>query len=120
MDVLQIELFFREERLLNVLEHMPSCRWTRWNPVAVDILRKDGGKWIGIQKVAEYLHLKEGELMVFGDHDNDVDMLLNATFSVALGNGSAEALAAAKYVTSDIDEEGIYNAFKALLPHVGL
>ncbi len=120
MDVLQIELFFREENALQVLEHMPSCRWTRWHLMGVDILRKDGGKWTGIQKIAEHLHLKEGEIMVFGDHDNDVDMLLNAKFSVALGNGSAQALAAAKYITSDIDEDGIYNAFTALLPHIGL
>ncbi len=120
MDVLQIELFSQEESMLQVLAHMPSCQWTRWHSMGVDILRKDGGKWVGIQKVAEHLHLKEGEIMVFGDHDNDVDMLLNANFSVALGNGSASALAAAKYVTSDIDEDGIYNAFVALLPHIGL
>lgn len=120
MDVLQIELFFREENILHVLEHMPSCRSTRWHAMGVDILRKDGGKWTGIQKIAEHLHLNEGEIMVFGDHDNDVDMLLNAKFSVALGNGSAKALSAAKYVTTDIDEDGIYNAFTALLPHIGL
>ncbi len=120
MDVLQIELFFREESALQVLAHMPSCRWTRWHAMGVDILRKDGGKWTGIKKIAEHLHLQEGEIMVFGDHDNDVDMLENATFSVALGNGSAQAIAAAKYVTTDIDEDGIYNAFRALLPHIGL
>lgn len=120
MDVLQIELFLREESALEVLNFMPSCCSTRWHAMGVDILRKDGGKWTGIKKIAEHLHLHEGEIMVFGDHDNDVDMLKNATFSVALGNASAKALAAAKHVTTDIDEDGIYNAIRALLPHIGL
>lgn len=120
LDVLQIELFSEDTSLLQALDWMPSCKWTRWHPMGVDIFRGDGGKWTGITKIMEHLDLTAREIMVFGDHDNDVDMLEHAPFSVALGNGSPAAKAAAKYITRDIDEDGFYHAVSLLLPQLEL
>ena len=39
---------------------------------------------------------------------NDVDMLRDVGFGVAMGNGCAKAKAAANYVTTDVDDDGIY------------
>lgn len=49
-----------------------------------------------------------------GDSENDLEMLRLAGYSVCMGNGSLEAKAAADLVTSDIDDDGIYNAFKKI------
>ena len=35
-------------------------------------------------------------------------------FSVAMGNGNDEVKQAASYVTDDVDQDGLYNAFKYL------
>ena len=43
-------------------------------------------------------------------------MFRTAGISIAMGNGSEEAKAAADYVTSDLFEDGIYRA----LQHFGL
>lgn len=49
-----------------------------------------------------------------GDSENDLEMLRFAGYSVCMGNGSKEARDSADLVTSDIDDNGIYNAFKKI------
>lgn len=58
--------------------------------------------------------IRNDEILVFGDGPNDVDMLRDVGFGVAMGNGCAKAKAAANYVTTDVDNDGIYRALKEL------
>lgn len=50
--------------------------------------------------------------MAFGDGGNDAAMLTYCGIGVALGGASDEAKAAADYVTSDVDDDGIWNALR--------
>ena len=77
-----------------------------------DVLPKEGGKDVGIRAVAAHYGISPEEIMVFGDGKNDVPMLKNAGFGVAMGNACPEAKAAADYVTDDIDKDGIFNALR--------
>lgn len=77
-----------------------------------DVIPKLGGKHIGIQAVCAQYNIPLEKIMVFGDGRNDVEMLQNTGFGVAMGNGCAAAKAAAHYVTDDVDADGIYNALK--------
>jgi hydroxymethylpyrimidine pyrophosphatase-like HAD family hydrolase len=54
--------------------------------------------------------------MACGDSDNDLTMLRAADVSVAMGNGNDNAKAAATWVTTDIHDDGLFNAFA----HFGL
>ena len=56
------------------------------------------------------------DTFAFGDSRNDLEMLEAAGVAVVMGNGSKEAKEAADYVTTDLDEDGIWNACK----HFGL
>lgn len=49
---------------------------------------------------------REG-VMAVGDSSNDLEMLRAAGYSVAMGNASAEVLAAADYVTLTAEDEGV-------------
>jgi len=118
--VLMIELFFEENAVVGMPPGMPSCRFTRWNPYGIDILNADGGKWVGIRRMARHLDLPIESVAVFGDNDNDLDMLENAAWSVALGDGTESARAAAKMVTAGVDEDGVALAMKRLLPGLGI
>ena len=71
---------------------------------------------MGIQAVADRYGWQREELLVFGDGDNDVRMLSWAAHSVALGNGTPAAKAAADYVTAPIGQDGVEKA----LVHFGL
>ena len=54
--------------------------------------------------------------MAVGDSGNDIPMLVAADIGVCMGNGTDAAKAAADYVTSPIDGDGLWHAFA----HFGL
>ena len=91
---------------------IPNCKITRWYDEGIDIISKDGGKANGIQKVLEFYGMTKKEIIAFGDSDNDMDMLEFAGIGVAMGNAEESVKAVADYVTTDIDEDGIWNACK--------
>lgn len=94
------------------LRQLPGCKMSRWNDHAVDILPRSGGKVLGIGQFLRRLSLDWGEIMAFGDGENDVDMLRCAGVGVAMGNAEAAVKAAADYVTADVDQDGIYRALE--------
>lgn len=50
--------------------------------------------------------------MTFGDGGNDINMLEHAGIGVAMDNASDRVKAAADYITSSVDDDGIVNALK--------
>lgn len=78
----------------------------------IELVPKGYSKASGIKAVCEMLGIAHEETYAFGDSINDVDMLEYVAHGVAMGNGTEAAKAAADYVTTDIHEDGIYNALK--------
>lgn len=106
-------LAFVDSEMRNRLENLlDQCSITSWNERGIDIIAKTGGKAAGIQKVIDIYKIKRSETMAFGDGENDLSMLKFAGIGVAMGNGVDKVKQNADYVTSSIDEDGIYNAFK--------
>jgi len=95
---------------------MPHTRTTRWFTGGVDIIPAEGGKALGIQAVLDHYGIDKAETMAFGDGDNDLDMFGAVGVSVAMGNAVPQLIAAADYVTADVDDDGIAKALK----HFGL
>ena len=73
-------------------------------------------KATAMEAVRTYLGADEWRTMACGDSDNDLTMLRAADVSVAMGNGNDNAKAAATWVTTDIHDDGLLNAFA----HFGL
>ena len=73
-------------------------------------------KATAMEAVRTYLGADEWRTMACGDSDNDLTMLKAADVSVAMGNGNDNAKAAATWVTTDIHDDGLLNAFA----HYGL
>lgn len=114
--VYQMVVYGGKEVEKELAKKVPNCTFTRWSDFGVDIISKDGGKVIGIQKVLEHYGIKREEMIAFGDGENDLDMIQFAGIGVAMGNAVAETKAVADYVTTAIDDNGIWNACK----HFGL
>ena len=108
--IYQAILYMTDEDLAK-LPPLPGIRPTYWG-MGADLIPADGGKAAGIAKVLEHYGISPAETMAFGDAENDVDMFRTVAISVAMGNGSPAAKAAADYITDDIDENGIWNALK--------
>lgn len=81
-----------------------------------EVTRKDTSKATGIQFLLDYFHLPLENSYAFGDSNNDLPMLKYAGNSIAMGNAMKEILPFCTYQTTDITDDGIYNALK----HFGL
>ena len=67
-----------------------------------------------IEVLLDYLHSDKKETISFGDAKIDLSMFECCQYNVAMGNGGQEIKEAADYITDDVDEDGLYNAFKKL------
>ena len=68
----------------------------------------------GIDEYLRYVGGSIEDTIAIGDSANDLEMLEHAAISVAMGNGTDSAKAAADFVTTAVDKDGIYNAFQKL------
>lgn len=62
--------------------------------------------------LAERLGIPQQEVMAIGDSGNDKEMVAWAGLGVAMGNASAEARRAAKYIAPTVDEDGVAEAIE--------
>lgn len=111
-DIYQVISFYNikdEEKILSLLPH---CDATRWSPYFSDLVPKDSSKQVGIDKVLEYFNIPLDETMAFGDGGNDISMLRHVKTGIAMGNAENDVKQAADYVTSSVDEDGIWKALK--------
>lgn len=106
----QVTIHNEDHFVKEVLKTMPNCTSISWHGVCSDIIPLSGGKDKGLQAMMACFDLKKEEVMAFGDGDNDAVMLEAAGIGIAMGNGTAQAKAAADYVTAHIDEEGLVKA----------
>lgn len=95
-----------------VMSELPGLAASRWCPIFADINVRGVDKATGIAEFATFFGFAADEIMAIGDGGNDVSMLRAAGVGVAMGNACAEALAAADYVTADIDDDGIRRALE--------
>ena len=108
--------FDNEEERLLINELGDEAQITSWHIGAVDIVPKGSCKANGIMETIKKLNISIDEVMGIGDGDNDIDMLEKCGVGVAMGNSIQSIKDIADYITDDIDEDGLYKAFK----HYGL
>ena len=68
----------------------------------------------GIKRFMEIVGAPLCDTVAVGDSGNDFEMIQFANIGVCMGNGSDDLKEIADYVTTDIDNDGIYNAFVSL------
>ncbi len=73
-------------------------------------------KKTAIEKLLAYIGANREDTISFGDAKIDLSMFEQCAYNVAMGNGGKEIKEAADYITSDVNDDGIYNAFR----HLGL
>ncbi len=65
----------------------------------------------GIDVVVKHLGIDIADTIGIGDGENDIEMLRAAGVAIAMGNGKQALKDIADYITTDIDKDGIWNAF---------
>ena len=83
-------------------------------PEVMEFMPKGYSKGTGLIHACEIIGIDPKDSIAIGDSANDIDMFRAAGTSVAMGNGSDVAKAAADIVTTSLHEDGIYNALVKL------
>lgn len=81
-----------------------------------EVTQKSCSKATGMEFLLKKLGIPRENSYAFGDSTNDLPMLEYAGHSIAMGNSMEEILPCCSYQTTDVDQDGIYNA----MLHFGL
>lgn len=81
----------------------------------VDISHPDANKGHALQLVQQRMGISPDETMVFGDYNNDLEMLTCADFSFAMANAHPNVKKIARYTTKSNDEFGVELVLEQLL-----
>jgi len=104
---------------LDSKEEFPELIANTWGGKGEHALYGDLGpkgitKRHAIEVLLKHLGASQEDTVSFGDAKIDLSMFEICAYNVAMGNGGPEIKAAADYVTTDVDDDGLYNAFKYL------
>lgn len=114
--VYQLNVFCDEEDDHLFLEKTSNVDATRWTELFADVVPHGGGKHLGVRAALERFGVKPEEAIAFGDGENDLSMFAEVGTSVAMGNAQESVKAQATYITTDVDDDGVWNACR----HFGL
>ena len=92
----------------------PHLLFKRWHPYITNVLQHDVSKSIAVQAVLDYFDVSPEEALAFGDGDNDIDMLEQVGFGIAMGNGSEALKNVAGFITKKSTDGGIEFALREL------
>ncbi|MCG2459436.1 Cof-type HAD-IIB family hydrolase [Flavobacteriaceae bacterium F89] len=81
----------------------------------LDISHQNAHKGYALQKLLDLFQIGPKEVMVFGDYNNDLEMLALSDFSFAMENAHPNVLEVAKYSTASNDDFGVEQVLEKLL-----
>lgn len=113
MSVLPERLKEVQERIAASLPEELSVVQTA--PFYLEVIPRSIHKGQGIRDICRVLGIQPSEVIAFGDAENDIPMLREAGIGVAMGNAGDTVKAAADYITSSNNEDGIAAALEQLL-----
>ena len=94
-----------EERRLESLKRLPWCRF-----LDEYIFVEPADKAHGVRRVMDHYNADYSRAIVFGDGINDLSMFVDDWTKVAMGNACDELKERADMITTNVDDDGIWNA----------
>lgn len=96
------------------MPYLHGCISSRWCQEFADVTARNADKGRGLLAVAAHQGIDVNETAAFGDGGNDIPIVKTAGVGIAMGNANDALKAVADYVTTSVDDDGIYNALKHL------
>ncbi|MDY7396918.1 HAD family hydrolase [Aureibaculum sp. 2210JD6-5] len=81
----------------------------------LDISHNNANKGYALQQLQQNMGISQAETMVFGDYNNDLEMLAMADFSFAMENAHPNVKKTANYATKTNNEHGVEMVLEKLL-----
>lgn len=97
-----------EEYLYPALKHLENRLKVKVSgKVWLDLSHNNANKGYALKNLQQKLDIAPQETMVFGDYNNDLEMMSQATYSFAMQNAHPNVKAVANYSTKSNDENGV-------------
>lgn len=96
-------------------EILESYYTVRNETFSFELLNKNSGKGNAIKFLMKHLGLQRDEILVLGDNFNDIDMLKEADFSVAMGQAHEDVKKVCRYITDTNDNNGFTVAIDRII-----
>lgn len=112
---------YREDHVEEVTEKEFSPKWRKKMNVAcagervVDMMPKTASKGTALRQIQALFGVSMDETLAVGDNLNDIEMLRQAKYSVAVGNARQEVKDVCRYVTDLNTNDGELKVLQALL-----
>ncbi|QVY63120.1 Cof-type HAD-IIB family hydrolase [Cytobacillus gottheilii] len=113
-EIYQVNVFCKNKEETGYVSDFPEFHFIRWHDLSIDVLPAGGSKAEGIAKMIERLGFKMEDVYAFGDGLNDIEMLKTVGNGVAMGNAVPQLKEIAKYITADVDQDGIWKGLKEM------
>ena len=81
----------------------------------VYITHKEGTKAQGVQQLQTLLNISKNETIGVGDGNNDIQLLTQCGFKVAMGNSVADLKSIADYIAPSVKEDGMVDVIRNYL-----
>ena len=78
----------------------------------LELNKKGANKGDGLKNLCNILNINMSEVMAFGDSDNDLEMILQAGYGIAMSNGDISLKEKADFITLSNDEDGVAYAIE--------
>ncbi|OED35868.1 hypothetical protein AB832_05970 [Flavobacteriaceae bacterium (ex Bugula neritina AB1)] len=97
-----------EQYLYPALKHLEDRLKVKVSgEIWLDLSHMNANKGYALQKLQKTLNISTEETMVFGDYNNDLEMMGQAKYSFAMENAHPNIKAQANYSTKTNDENGV-------------
>jgi Cof subfamily protein (haloacid dehalogenase superfamily) len=113
-EIYQLVLFANTQQAQEVSPLLKDLTFKQFHPFAYDIFAPGVNKGAAIKHYLKSNQISKTQAVAIGDGHNDYEMMASVKYSVAMGNAEAELKKIAKFVTTPVNEDGLYNAFKDL------
>ncbi len=120
-DILKLALYHKEGGEQHIYPHFQEYDGPLKVKVSgdywVDISDKNANKGYALETLMKKYQVNPDELLVFGDYNNDLEMLALTPNSVAMANAHKKVIKAANYTTHSNDAFGVENILEELIRH---
>lgn len=111
MDVRTMTYIGQEEGAKLIEAEFPELKLPMFSSgEGADIIEKEASKAEGLIRLCEYYGVPLADTVAFGDSMNDFEIVQTAGIGIAMGNSIGALKEVADYVTTSIDQDGVWNA----------
>ncbi len=88
---------------------------TKSGPNSIEIMKKGVSKASGLEILTKELNYSMEEIVAIGDYENDIPMIRESGFGIAMGNALKSVKDEADYITTGNDDHGVAHAIDHIL-----